>query len=126
MARRSPGCNWDALSQCTLSLALRAGWPRSNISHVCVRRRIGNLRSRPMTSLRDLPSVEQLLQSAARLIDEYGRPLTLDALHSTLDAIRARFKAQPEMGLPSTEAILAQAEAHLRAWTTPTLLPVIN
>ncbi|HSB03282.1 MAG TPA: L-seryl-tRNA(Sec) selenium transferase [Anaerolineales bacterium] len=79
-----------------------------------------------MTSLRDLPSVEQLLQGATRLIDGYGRPLTLDALRLTLDEIRARFKAKPEAGLPSAEAILAQAESHLSAWTAPTLLPVIN
>ncbi len=79
-----------------------------------------------MTSLRDLPSVEQLLQHADYLIDEYGRPLTLDALRLTLDEIRARFKAKPEAGLPSTDAILFQAESHLTAWTAPTLIPVIN
>jgi L-seryl-tRNA(Ser) seleniumtransferase len=79
-----------------------------------------------MTSLRDLPSVEQLLQQADHLIDEYGRPLTLDALRLTLDETRARFGAKPEAGLPSISVILAQAEAHLAAWTAPTLLPVIN
>jgi len=87
-----------------------------------------------MTSLRDLPSVEQLLQSATHLIEMYGRPLTLDALRSTLDEIRARFRlalsrsegTQPEAGLPSLDLILAQAESHLAAWTTPTLLPVVN
>jgi L-seryl-tRNA(Ser) seleniumtransferase len=79
-----------------------------------------------MTSLRDLPSVEQLLQKATRLIDAYGRPLTLDALRLTLDETRARFQSQPEAGLPSMDMILAQAESHLTAWTKPTLLPVIN
>ncbi|HMB22273.1 MAG TPA: L-seryl-tRNA(Sec) selenium transferase [Anaerolineales bacterium] len=79
-----------------------------------------------MTSLRDLPSVEQLLQNATRLIETYGRPLTLDALRATLDNTRARFKAKPEVGLPSTDAILAQAESRLIDWTKPTLLPVIN
>jgi L-seryl-tRNA(Ser) seleniumtransferase len=79
-----------------------------------------------MTSLRDLPSVEQLLQQADHLIDEYGRPLTLDALRLTLDETRARFGAKPEAGLPSISVILAQAESHLAAWTAPTLLPVIN
>ena len=79
-----------------------------------------------MTSLRDLPSVEQLLQKATRLIDAYGRPLTLDALRLTLDETRARFQFKPDAGLPSTDAILAQAESHLTAWTAPTLLPVIN
>ena len=87
-----------------------------------------------MISLRDLPSVEALLQSAEMLIDAYGRPLTLDAIRLTLDEIRARFKTlalsgvegDPETALPSTDVILAQAEAHLSAWTSPTLLPVIN
>jgi L-seryl-tRNA(Ser) seleniumtransferase len=79
-----------------------------------------------MTSLRDLPSVEHLLQNAGRLIETYGRPLTLDALRTTLDETRARFKADSETSLPSTDRILAQAESHLSAWTAPTLRPVIN
>ncbi len=87
-----------------------------------------------MISLRDLPSVEQLLQGATHLIESYGRPLTLEALRLTLDETRARFKlapsrvegTRPEAGLPSIDAILARAESHLAAWTKPTLLPVIN
>jgi L-seryl-tRNA(Ser) seleniumtransferase len=81
-----------------------------------------------MTSLRDLPSIEQLLHAAraGHLIHEYGRPLTLDALRSTLDETRARFKSDPHSDLPSTDVILSRAESHLIAWTTPTLLPVIN
>jgi len=87
-----------------------------------------------MTSLRDLPSVEQLLQNSTRLIDVYGRPLTLDALRLTLDEARARFKlvlsrvegTKPEAGLPAIDDILTQAESHLTAWTAPTLRPVIN
>ncbi|MCI0553045.1 MAG: L-seryl-tRNA(Sec) selenium transferase, partial [Anaerolineae bacterium] len=87
-----------------------------------------------MISLRDLPSVEGLLQSAGKLIDAYGRPLTLDAIRLTLDETRARFKTlalsgvegDPETALPSIDVILAQAESHLSAWTSPTLLPVIN
>jgi L-seryl-tRNA(Ser) seleniumtransferase len=79
-----------------------------------------------MTSLRDLPSVEQLLQNADHLIKEFGRPLTLDALRTTLDESRTRFRTKPEAGLPSTEVILAQAESRLSASTHPTLLPVIN
>ena len=87
-----------------------------------------------MNSLRDLPSIEQLLQHATHLIEIYGRPLTLDALRLTLDETRARFKAlvlsrvegDPETALPSTDNIIAQAKTHLISWTTPTLLPVIN
>jgi len=79
-----------------------------------------------MTSLRDLPSVEGLLQNAAHLIDKYGRPLTLDGLRATLAEARARFQADPESGLPSPDSILTQVELHIHAWTAPTLVPVIN
>jgi len=79
-----------------------------------------------MNSLRDLPSVEQLLQNADHLIQEFGRPLTLDALRTTLDEIRARFKLNPETALPSTDLVLSQAESHLTTWTASTLYPVIN
>jgi len=79
-----------------------------------------------MNSLRDLPSVEALLQSSGKLIDAYGRPLTLDALRSTLDDIRERFKTDLQTVLPSTDLILSQAESYLSAWTAATLVPVIN
>ena len=79
-----------------------------------------------MTSLRNLPSVESLLQNAADLIDSYGRPLTLDALRSTLDDIRTRFKRGPELALPSDAEILSRAASRLSVWTQPTLIPVIN
>ena len=79
-----------------------------------------------MTQLRDLPSVEQLLRSAAYLIERFGRPLTLDSLRLTLDSARARFNSDPETALPSTDVIMAESESRLLAWTKPTLLPVIN
>jgi L-seryl-tRNA(Ser) seleniumtransferase len=79
-----------------------------------------------MINLRDLPSVEAILQSAGALIEAYGRPLTLDAIRLTLDETRARFKLNPETALPSTDVILSQTESHLSAWTSPTLVPVIN
>ena len=79
-----------------------------------------------MSNLRDLPSVEVLLRSSGKLIDAYGRPLTLDALRSTLDDIRERFKSDLQTVLPSTDLILSQAEAYLSAWTAATLVPVIN
>lgn len=65
-----------------------------------------------MTTLRDLPSVEQILQTqaAADLIALFGRPLTLDALRATLDEVRARFKATEITALPSQVLILSQAE----------------
>ncbi|MBI5353178.1 MAG: L-seryl-tRNA(Sec) selenium transferase [Chloroflexi bacterium] len=81
-----------------------------------------------MTTLRELPSVGQLLrtQTAAELIARYGRPLTLTAIRFTLDETRARFKLDPQPALPSIDMILAQADSTLSAWTKPTLVPVIN
>jgi L-seryl-tRNA(Ser) seleniumtransferase len=81
-----------------------------------------------LMTLRDLPSIDQLLQTetAAHLIARFGRPLTLDALRQILDDIRARFKLNPTIALPLPDLILAQADSILAAWTKPTLLPVIN
>jgi len=79
-----------------------------------------------MTSLRDLPSVEVLLQDSGDLIAAYGRPLTLTALRSLLDDVRSRFKREPGLALPAQEDILSQAESRLISWTRPTLFPVIN
>ncbi len=81
-----------------------------------------------MTTLRNLPSVEQLLQTetAAHLIARFGRPLTLDAIRLTLDGIRTRFTSDPTPALPPADLILAQAESTLAAWTEPTLVPVVN
>jgi len=81
-----------------------------------------------MTTLRNLPSVEQLLQieSTAHLIARFGRPLTLDAIRLTLDDIRTRFKSGLLVDLPSTDFILTQTESYLTAWTNSTLHPVIN
>jgi len=81
-----------------------------------------------MTTLRDLPSVEQLLQTqtSAELILRFGRPLTLTAIRSILDEVRARFKLNPEPALPSIDLILAQTDSLLSAWMKPTLIPVIN
>jgi len=81
-----------------------------------------------MNQLSDIPSVEQLLQTqtAAELIAAYGRPLTLDAIRVSLDEVRRRIKAILQTDAPSTDLILTQAESYLSAWTTATLVPVIN
>ena len=81
-----------------------------------------------MTTLRNLPSVEQILQTeaAAYLIARFGRPLTLDAIRFVLDDIRTRFKSGQITALPLTDLILAQTESQLITWTRQTLLPVIN
>jgi L-seryl-tRNA(Ser) seleniumtransferase len=77
-------------------------------------------------SLRDLPSVERLLQMApaAQLTAVFGRPLTLQAIHELLDAAREEIRA----GAPAPEAsqLLERARRELEAWLLPTLGPVIN
>jgi L-seryl-tRNA(Ser) seleniumtransferase len=79
-----------------------------------------------MTQLRNLPSVDQLLQNADDLLKRFGRPLTLDALRLTLDETRARLKLDGETASPSLDSLLASAESHLTAWMRPSLAPVIN
>jgi L-seryl-tRNA(Ser) seleniumtransferase len=81
-----------------------------------------------MTTLRELPSVEQVLQTqtAAELIADYGRPLTLTVIRSVLDETRTRFNLDSKSVLPSIDMILTQAESQLYIWTKPTLIPVIN
>lgn len=77
-------------------------------------------------SLRDLPSVDHLLQSeeAAELIAVYGRSLTLQALRDQLEAARAAIRdGNPS---PDERAILDGAHVVLEAWLMPTLRPVIN
>ena len=81
-----------------------------------------------MIHLRDLPSVEQLLQNvnAAALIKAYGRPMTLDAIRVTLDEARVRLRAEPDSSAPEADQILSDAVSHLTMWTSYTLRPVIN
>ncbi len=79
-----------------------------------------------MTSLRDLPSVEQLLQQADALIEAYGRTLTIGALRAAQDVVRSRFKENPKNPIPGNKELLSQAESFLLTWTQPTLVPLIN
>ncbi|MCA2001041.1 MAG: L-seryl-tRNA(Sec) selenium transferase [Chloroflexi bacterium] len=81
-----------------------------------------------MTTPRDLPSVEELLQTqaAAELIAQYGRSLTLSAIRDTLASIRAKFLSGQATVLPLRDLVLAQTSALLDGWTKPTLRTVIN
>lgn len=79
-----------------------------------------------MSNLKNLPSVEQILQSASNLIQRFGRPLTLDSIRQTVEETRTRLKLNPEADAPTIGIILTQAESYLNAWTMPTLIPVIN
>jgi L-seryl-tRNA(Ser) seleniumtransferase len=77
-------------------------------------------------SLRDLPAVEKLLQTeaAARIIEAYGRPLSLQAIREELDA--ARKAVREGDAAPSGKDILKRAKQAIEAWLSPSLLPVIN
>jgi L-seryl-tRNA(Ser) seleniumtransferase len=81
-----------------------------------------------MTSLlRDLPSVEQLLQTP-RVVDlttAYGRSLTLTALRLSLDETRVAVKSGLD-SLPGHDQLISRAESLIAEWTRPTLRPVIN
>jgi L-seryl-tRNA(Ser) seleniumtransferase len=81
-----------------------------------------------MTSLRDLPSVEQLLQTrlAAELVARYGRPLTLEAVRRALEEVRLHHAKGGDTTLPGREGLISSAAELLLQWTRPTLLPVIN
>ncbi len=79
-----------------------------------------------MSGLRNLPSVDQLLNTpqAQEWIVAYGRPLVVGAVRSVLDEVRAgyaRTQAIPEHG-----ALQEAIAAALQAWTAPSLQTVIN
>jgi L-seryl-tRNA(Ser) seleniumtransferase len=79
-----------------------------------------------MSSLRDLPSVDQLLQQSVipAWITEFGRPQTLEALRLSLEEAREEF-AQSNI-IPAREVLMDHAFRILQAWTSPSLRPVIN
>lgn len=79
-----------------------------------------------MSDLRRLPSIERLLQTekASRLIVEFGRPLTLDAVRAVL--ADARLDVQNGADAPESDEIFARITDWLYTATQPTLLPVIN
>ena len=77
-------------------------------------------------SLRDLPSVDRLLQAAAAagLESRFGRSLTLQALHATLDEARGLIRGGSPP--PDEATLMAEAARRLEAWLAPTLRPVVN
>jgi len=79
-----------------------------------------------MSSLRDLPSVDQLLQQPiiSTWIEVYGRPQTLEALRQSLEEARTAYPRSKE--LPTREALLDHAFHALQDWMAPSLRPLIN
>lgn len=77
-------------------------------------------------TLRDLPSVDSLLQraEATQLIEHYGRPLTREAVRASLELAREKVRLGES---PASHAELVRiSEAFLCQWTTASLRPVIN
>jgi len=77
-------------------------------------------------SLRDLPSVDELLQTpeAIEYIATFGRPLTLESLRLSLEQARQAYPL--EKTIPSHPVLIQRAGDILSEWTEPSLLPVIN
>lgn len=79
-----------------------------------------------MQTLRSLPSIDQMLQSVEVLewIDSYGRPLTVEALRTSLDEARDNYSQGN--ALPDLEVLLGRASQLIQSWTSPSLRPIIN
>jgi L-seryl-tRNA(Ser) seleniumtransferase len=79
-----------------------------------------------MSELRRLPSIEHVLQTSrgTALIQEFGRPLTLDTLRNLLMNLRAAIRNGAEV--PDLDTILRQLAEQLQTLTAPSLRPVIN
>ena len=79
-----------------------------------------------MSSLRHLPSLAHLLNQPAVVpwFSLYGRPKTLPALRTSLQAARQSYTKTRR--IPASEALLECAHTLLQAWTAPSLRPVIN
>jgi len=77
-------------------------------------------------SLRDLPSVDRLLSAdqADDLIAAYGRPLTVQALRTSLES--ARLAIQQGQDVPEETDLISGTRATLRNWLLPSLRPIIN
>jgi L-seryl-tRNA(Ser) seleniumtransferase len=77
-------------------------------------------------SLRNLPSMDRLLQSqeGASLLATFGRQLTLQALRETVDTLRTSIRQGDPV--PEDTNILLQAHHMLETWLAPTLRSVIN
>jgi len=75
-------------------------------------------------SLRNLPSIDRLLQVSSENIEAYGRPLTLKALRFVLNEIRG--KKISDSIIPSIEEIISCSKEVIEKWSQPTLIPVIN
>lgn len=81
-----------------------------------------------MSELRNLPSVDQLLQTqqVGELIAVYGHLLTVEALRQVLADLRPQILSGKIKSIPSSDGLAGRAEKVLVTWAAPTLIPVIN
>jgi L-seryl-tRNA(Ser) seleniumtransferase len=79
-----------------------------------------------MDSLRDLPSVDKLLQTrfTAELIAMYGRPLTIEVIQESLDSVRIKFGETRK--IPAIQEILNEVRFSLQQFLSPSIKRVIN
>lgn len=79
-----------------------------------------------MGELRDLPSVDLILQQEKTqlLLEQFGRSLVLKGIRTTLDSARADIKT--EKSIPTTEEIIQEIQLLLQGWLQPSLRRVIN
>ena len=77
-------------------------------------------------SLRDLPSVDHLLNAdeANELIATYGRPLTVQAFRANLET--ARIAIQQGQDSPLEAELISETRVTLQNWLLPSLRSVIN
>ncbi|MCB9422142.1 MAG: L-seryl-tRNA(Sec) selenium transferase [Ardenticatenaceae bacterium] len=87
------------------------------------------MREEKQSLLRNLPSIDQLLQllPTQQLLVVYGRSLTIEALRHTLDRARQTIlKGSDTTRLVTDEDFIESAQAWLEAILAPTIRPVIN
>lgn len=79
-----------------------------------------------MTSLRDLPSVDSILNATIGndLISRFGRPLSTAAIRHVLQQARDQFSE--DRSIPQRKMLEEQIFQTLESWVAPTLVPVIN
>jgi L-seryl-tRNA(Ser) seleniumtransferase len=77
-------------------------------------------------SLRDLPSVDRLMQleSVEGLVAAFGRPLTVEAVRESLEAAREAVRSGG--AAPRPTELVSDTRARLEGWLSPTLRPLIN
>jgi L-seryl-tRNA(Ser) seleniumtransferase len=80
-----------------------------------------------MSPLNQLPSIDHLLglPKMDKLLEAYGRPLTLEACRAVLDQIRQDY-IDSKAPLPDEHEIITRVRSQLEAWLKPSLVPVIN